>query len=186
MSVKHDAVDQRAVYPGPIATPPSLGRVWEELEQWCEHGDVEIQQRVREQVMAHGVAHSPVPVNTVSSNKPGIACVPARTVVSQQVLLNKKSSQGSEQTTVSVSTHCPCLCSHDTGCPSNNFQFPSPLCDLMCFATPSLLFTKQTPLGEVVKLFVQKSYRQKRPFFFARAIAQAPCGASRSVKHSTK
>jgi len=154
VSVKHDAVDQRAVYPGPIATPPGLGRVWQELEQWCEHGDIEIQQRVREQVMAHGVAHSPVPVNRVSSNKPGIAYTPARTVLSQQVLLNNKSSEGSEQTPVSLSTHCPCLCSHHIGCPSNNFQFPSHLSDLLCSVTPSLLFTKQTPLGEDVKLFV--------------------------------
>lgn len=174
MSVKHDAVDQRAVYPGPIATQPGLGRVWQELEQWCEHGDVEIQQRVREKVMAHGVAHSPVPVNTVSSNKPGIACATARTVLSQQVLLNNKLSQGSEQTTVSLSTPCPYLCSHHIGCTSNNFQFPSPLSALLCSATPSLLFTKQTPLGEVVKLFVQKSYRQKRPFFSSLALSRRP------------
>jgi len=146
VSVKHDAVDQRAVYPGPIATPPGLGRIWQELEQWCEHGDVEVQQRVREQVMAHGVAHSPVPVNTVSSNKLGIACAPARTVLSQQVLLNNQSSQVSEQTTVSISTHCPCLCSHHIGCPPNNFQFPSPRSDLLCSVTPSLLFTKHCVL----------------------------------------
>jgi len=69
VSVKHDAVDQRAVYPGSIATPPGLGRVRQELEQWCEHGDVEIQQRVREQVMAHGVGHSPVPVNTAAISR---------------------------------------------------------------------------------------------------------------------
>lgn len=172
MSVKHDAVDQWAVYPGPIATPPGLGRVWQELEQWCEHGDVEIQQRVREQVVAHGVAHSPVPVN----KKPEIACSPARTVLSQQVLLNKKSSQGSEQTTASVSTHCPYLCSHHVGSASNNFQFLSPLSDLLCFATPSLLFTKQTPLGEVVKLFVQKPYRQKRSFFSFALSRRPPVG----------
>jgi hypothetical protein len=134
-------------------------------------------------VMAHGVAHSPVPVNTVSSNKP---VYNTRTVLSQQVFLNNQSSQVPEQTTVSLSPHCPCLCSHHIGCPSTNFQFPSPRSDLLCSATPSLLFTKQTPLGEVVKLFVQKSYRQKRPFFFARANAPAPCGAPRSVKHSTR
>lgn len=93
MSVKHDAVDQRAVYPGPIATPPGLGRIRQELEQWCEHGDVEIKQRVREQVMAHGVAHTPVPVNTVSSNKPGTACALTWTVFSQQVLLGRRTTQ---------------------------------------------------------------------------------------------
>lgn len=106
--------------------------------------------------MTHGVAHSPVPVNTVSSNKPGIACAPACTVLSQQVLNKKNSSHGSEQTTVSISTHCPCLCNHHIGCPSNNSQFPSPLFVLLCSATPSLLQTKQTPLGEVVKLLMQK------------------------------
>jgi hypothetical protein len=124
-------------------------------------------------VMAHGVAHSPVPVNTFSSNKP--VCT-ARTVLSQQVLLNNQSSQVPEQTTVRVSPHCPYLCSHHIGCLSNNFQFPSPRSDLLCSATPSLLFTKQTPLGEVVKLFVQKSYRQKRPFFPLALTRRSPVG----------
>ena len=62
--VKHNTVDQRTVYPRPISTPPSLGRFRQELEQRCEHGDVKIEQRVWEQVVAHGVPHTPVPVDT--------------------------------------------------------------------------------------------------------------------------
>jgi hypothetical protein len=50
-------------------------------------------------------------------------------------------------------------------------MFNSP--HLLCSATLSLLFTKQTPLEEVVKLFVQKSYRQKRTFF-SLALSRRP------------
>jgi len=113
-----------------------------------------------------------------SSNKPGIACAPAWTVLSQQVLLSNKSSHGSEQTSVSISTHYPCLCNHHIWCPSNNFQFPSPLSELLCSAAPSLLFTKQTPLGEVVKLLVQKSYRQKWTILFRPCYRTGPLWGS--------
>jgi hypothetical protein len=66
VSVKHDAVDERAVYPGTVTAPPGLGRVRQELKQWREHGDVQVEQRVGEQVVAQSMSHSPVSVNTIN------------------------------------------------------------------------------------------------------------------------
>ena len=85
---------------------------------------------------------------------------------------NDKSSQSSEQTTVS-----PCLCSHHHGCPSNNFLIPphpSPSC--CALVTPSFVCIKQAPLGEVVKHFVQKLCRQKRLQFSLGLSPRPPVG----------
>jgi hypothetical protein len=66
VSVKHDTVDERTVDPRAVTAPPSLRRVRQELEEWREHGDVQIEQRVGEKVVAHSVPHTPVSVNTIN------------------------------------------------------------------------------------------------------------------------
>ena len=130
--------------------------------------------------MAHGVAHSPVPVNTVSY-KPGDRMCASTNCVSQQ--RTKR-----QVITKLRADHCQPLPVQSSSWISVQ-QFsnsPSPLSELLCSGYTFICLHKTSPTRRSGKAFRAKIVPSKETAIFARPIAPAPCGAAFSVYYSTR
>jgi hypothetical protein len=120
-------------------------------------------------VMTHGVAHTPVPVNTDRSNQPGTACAPTRTVFSQKVLLGRRTTLFVTIPLSSYPRSAPvCAVTITDLRPSNNFRIP---CTHL-----GLSFHVRISARTICKSFREKSCRQERPFLSFTLSRRPPVG----------